>query len=74
MSAGLDLYCTDPAQHLIPAGWDLDDLDRDLSDLSVRGVQETQDFVVKLCTSILSRYDFPDSSSPEIPSLQLFYL
>ena len=30
---GLDLYCTDPAQYLITAGYDLDDLD-DLSDLS----------------------------------------
>ena len=29
----MDLYYTDPAQHLITAGWDLDDLDRDLSDL-----------------------------------------
>ena len=29
---GLDLYCTDLAQHLITAGSDLqDDLDRDLS-------------------------------------------
>ena len=24
----LDLYCTDPAQHLLTAGWDLDDLAR----------------------------------------------
>ena len=39
MFSGLDLYCTDPAQHLTTAGYDLDDLydlDRDLSDLSVR--------------------------------------
>ena len=34
MFSGLDLYCTDPAQHLTTAGQDLDDLDRDLSDLS----------------------------------------
>ena len=27
---GLDLYCTDPARHLLTAGQDLDDLDRDL--------------------------------------------
>ena len=25
------LYCTDPAQHLVAAGYDLDALDRDLS-------------------------------------------
>ena len=30
----LDLYCTDPAQDIITAGQDLDDLD-DLSDLSM---------------------------------------
>ena len=36
--SGLDLYYTDPSQHLITAVWDLDDLDRDLSDLSVRRV------------------------------------
>ena len=34
MSPGLDLYYEDPAQHPITAGWYLDDLDRDLSDLS----------------------------------------
>ena len=28
---GLGPYCTDPAQHLITAGQDQDDLDRDLS-------------------------------------------
>ena len=42
MFSGLDLYCTDPAQHLTTAGYDLDDLydlDRDLSDLSVRRLQ-----------------------------------
>ena len=33
MFPGLDLYCTDPAQHLTTAGEDLSDLDRDLSDL-----------------------------------------
>ena len=38
MFCGLDLYYTDPTQHLVAAGWDLDDLDRDLSDLSVRRV------------------------------------
>ena len=34
-SVGSVLYrsCTDPAQHLRTAGYDLDDLDRDLSDL-----------------------------------------
>ena len=31
---GLDLYYTDLAQHLTKPGWNLDDLDRDLSDLS----------------------------------------
>ena len=34
-----ELPCTEPAQHLITVGYDLndlDDLDRDLSDLSVR--------------------------------------
>ena len=31
-----DLYYTDLAQHLIMAGEDIDDLDRDLSDLSDR--------------------------------------
>ena len=31
---GLDLYNTDPAQHIITAGQDPDDLDRYLSDLS----------------------------------------
>ena len=30
---GLDLYCTDPAQHLIVAGKDVDNLDRDTSDV-----------------------------------------
>ena len=35
----LDLYCKDPAQPLITAGWHLDDLDRDLSDLPVRRVK-----------------------------------
>ena len=33
MFPGLDLYCIDPAPYIITAGWDLDDLDRDLSDL-----------------------------------------
>ena len=28
---GLDLYYADLAQHLITAGWDVDDLDRDVS-------------------------------------------
>ena len=38
---GLDLYYTDPAQHLITAGYDLVDLDdlHDLYDLSVRRVE-----------------------------------
>ena len=34
MFPGLDLYYTVPAQRLITAGQDLDDLDRDISDLS----------------------------------------
>ena len=39
----LDLYCADPAQHIVTAGYELDDLDRDLSDLSVRqSVQRVQ--------------------------------
>ena len=33
MVPGLDLCCTDSAQHLM-TGWDLEDLDRDVSDLS----------------------------------------
>ena len=32
----LDLCCTDPTQHLRPAGYYLDNLDRDVSDLSVQ--------------------------------------
>ena len=35
MSPGLDLYYTDPAQHLRTAGYDLEDLDRDLSDVRI---------------------------------------
>lgn len=31
---GIDLYCTDTAQHTITADWALDDLDLDLCDLS----------------------------------------
>ena len=31
MFPGLDLYCTDPTQHVITAGEDLDDLHRHLS-------------------------------------------
>ena len=38
MFPGLELYYIDPAQHLVTAGEDLYDLDRDLSDLSVRRV------------------------------------
>ena len=38
MFPGLDLYHADPAQPLTTAGVELDDLDHDLSDLSVRGV------------------------------------
>ena len=34
MFPGLNLYCTDRAQHMITAGQDVDDLCRDLSDLS----------------------------------------
>ena len=37
MFPGLDLYCSDPAQHLITAGEDLDDVDYDLIYL-VRGM------------------------------------
>ena len=29
----MDLYCTDPAQHLSTAAWDLDGLDRELLDV-----------------------------------------
>ena len=36
MLPGLDLYYTDPLQHLITAGEELDDLGHDLSDLSGR--------------------------------------
>ena len=35
----MNLYHADPARHLRTAVQDLDDLDRDLSDLSVRRVQ-----------------------------------
>ena len=47
MFAGLELYDTDPAQHRITAGYDLDDLltDPDLSDLSVRRFNSTRDLV-----------------------------
>ena len=38
MFPGLGLYYADPAHPLTTAGEELDDLDRDLSDLSVRGV------------------------------------
>ena len=34
MFPGLDMYYVDPGQHLTTAGEELDDLDRDLSDLS----------------------------------------
>ena len=34
MLSGLDMYCTDPAQHLETAGLDDDELDHDMSDLS----------------------------------------
>ena len=34
MFAGIALCCTDPVPHLVTAGYDLDGLDRDLSDLS----------------------------------------
>ena len=33
MFPGLDLYYTDSDQHIKMAGWDLDDLDRDVSDV-----------------------------------------
>ena len=38
MFPGLDLHFIDPAQNLITAVEDLDDLDRDLLDLSVQRV------------------------------------
>ena len=38
MFPGLDLYCADSAQHLTTTDKHLDDLDHDLSDLSVRSV------------------------------------
>ena len=37
MFLGLDLYYADPRQPFTTAGEELDDLDRDLSDLSVGG-------------------------------------
>ena len=42
MFPGLDLYCADPAQHLITAGEDLHDLLYDLSghDLSVNDLRD----------------------------------
>ena len=49
----LDVYYKDPAQYLRTAGCDLDDPDRDLSDLSVPRV--------KLCLSIL--HSQPDDRS-----------
>ena len=36
MLPGVDLYYTHPLQCIITAGWELNDLGRDLSDLSVR--------------------------------------
>ena len=42
----MDLYYTDPAQRLRMAGQDLDDLGRDLSDLSVRRVKSSQIYQV----------------------------
>ena len=42
MFPGLDLYCADPAQPLTTAREKLDDLDHDLSDLSVLGVEGLQ--------------------------------
>ena len=48
MFPGLDLYCTDPAQYLTTAGEDLDDLDRDLSDLSVRRVKRLEFLSIRL--------------------------
>ena len=44
----LDLHYTDPAQHIITVGQDLNDLDHDRSDLSVRCVQLS--VVVILCS------------------------
>ena len=43
----MHLHYTDPAQHRITAGYDLDDLltDPDLSDLSVRRFNSTRDLV-----------------------------
>ena len=38
MFPGLRLYCADRAQSLTKVGGELDDLDHDLSDLSVRDV------------------------------------
>ena len=50
MFPGLDTYYADPAQHLITAGQDLDDLDRDLSYLSVRRVKLFPRTVVSVST------------------------
>ena len=33
MFSGLDVHGTDPAEYLITAGWNVDDVDRDLPDL-----------------------------------------
>ena len=46
----LDLYYTDPAQRLTTTGEELDDLDHDLSHLSVRGVKLFDTFVTQLST------------------------
>ena len=44
MLPGLDLYCTDPAQHFITEGYDLDDLD-DLPQIMIYLICPTCDMV-----------------------------
>ena len=41
MFPGLGLYFTDLAQHVVTAGWDTDDRNHDLSDLSAVCVHYT---------------------------------
>ena len=59
MFPGLDMYYVDPGQHLTTAGEKLDDLDRDLSDLSVRGVQNCKTWGVSVgcCRSAPSQLE-----------------
>ena len=76
MFLGLDLYSTDPAQHLRTAGQGLDDLDRNLSDLSVRRVDDPdRDLSVRrvddpdrtLSDLSVRRVDDPDRDLSDLP-------